>query len=51
MVSLNAASVLPDDGTVGTLVGRVWRPEASGPSVVAIRDGGVFDVTDRKSVV
>lgn len=47
MVSLNAVSVLPDDGTVGTLVGRVWLPAASGPSVVAIRDGGVFDVTSR----
>ncbi|WP_315833027.1 fumarylacetoacetate hydrolase family protein [Bradyrhizobium prioriisuperbiae] len=47
MVALNAVSVLPDDGTAGTLVGRVWLPAAAGPSVVAIRDGGVFDVTSR----
>jgi fumarylacetoacetate (FAA) hydrolase family protein len=47
MVSLNAASVLPDDGTAGTLVGRIWLPAAAGPCVVAIRDGGVFDVTSR----
>src|ERR1700744_4602702 len=45
MISLNAASVLPEDGTAGTLVGRVWLPEAAGASVVAIRDGGVYDVT------
>ncbi len=45
MKALNAASVLPDDGTSGTLVGRIWLPSASGPSVVAIRGDGVFDVT------
>jgi fumarylacetoacetate (FAA) hydrolase family protein len=47
MISLDAASILPDDGTAGTLVGRVWLPSASGPSVVAVRDGGVYDVTSR----
>lgn len=26
-------------------MGRVWLPAASGPSVVAIRNGGVFDIT------
>jgi fumarylacetoacetate (FAA) hydrolase family protein len=45
MNSLNAASVLPEDGTAGTLVGRVWLPQAAGPAVVAVREGGVFDVT------
>ena len=45
MKSLNAASVLPEDGTAGTLVGRVWLPSASGPPVVAVRGDGVFDVT------
>jgi fumarylacetoacetate (FAA) hydrolase family protein len=45
MKSLNAASILPEDGTDGTLVGRVWLPSASGPSVVAVRRDGVFDVT------
>ncbi|HVX75199.1 MAG TPA: fumarylacetoacetate hydrolase family protein [Bradyrhizobium sp.] len=45
MKSLNAASVLPEDGTVGTLVGRVWLPSAAGPAVVAVREDGVFDVT------
>jgi fumarylacetoacetate (FAA) hydrolase family protein len=36
---------LPEDGYAGTLVGRVWNPAAEGPSVVAVREGGVFDVT------
>src|ERR1700742_5101850 len=44
MKALNAASILPEDGTTGTLVGRVWLPSASGPSVVAVRSDGVFDV-------
>jgi fumarylacetoacetate (FAA) hydrolase family protein len=38
-------NVLPDDGTAGALAGRVWRPELNGPSVAAIREGGVFDVS------
>jgi fumarylacetoacetate (FAA) hydrolase family protein len=45
MKSLNAASVLPEDGTAGTLVGRVWLPSASGPAVVVVRGDDVFDVT------
>ncbi|HWZ41307.1 MAG TPA: fumarylacetoacetate hydrolase family protein [Bradyrhizobium sp.] len=45
MKPLNAASILPEDGTAGTLVGRVWLPQAAGPSVAAVRGDGVFDVT------
>ena len=45
MVSIDAASILPEDGTSGTLVGRAWLPSEGGPSVVAVREGGVFDVT------
>jgi fumarylacetoacetate (FAA) hydrolase family protein len=33
------------DGTEGALVGRIWRPEAQGPSVVVVRHDGVFDIT------
>lgn len=36
---------LPQDGTAGALAGRVWRPEEQGPSVVAIRAGGVVDIS------
>ena len=36
---------LPDDLCAGTLTGRVWLP-AVGPAVVALRDGGVFDISE-----
>lgn len=42
---LTIERALPDDGTAGALVGRVWRPDVGGPSVVAIRPEGVVDVT------
>ena len=41
---LDPVQCLPDDGCAGTLIGRVWRPGV-GPSVAALRDGGVFDIT------
>ena len=45
MTSLTVKDLLPEDGTKGTLVGRVWLPQADGPSVVAVRADGVFDIT------
>jgi len=45
MTTLSAKDLLPEDGTRGTLVGRVFLPEASGPAVVAVRPDGVFDVS------
>jgi fumarylacetoacetate (FAA) hydrolase family protein len=45
MITLTANELLPDDGTKGALVGRVWRPDVAGPAVVAVRPEGVFDVT------
>ena len=41
-----SSEILPEDGTAGSLVGRVWRkgPNA-GPSVVSVRSDGVFDIT------
>jgi len=39
------APALPQDGYAGALAGRVWRPEVQGPSVVAIRAEGVFDIS------
>ncbi len=38
-------ATLPSDGYAGALVGRIWRPEFDGPSVVAVRSQGLFDVT------
>ena len=37
--------VLPDDAADAVLAGRVWRPDAGGPSVVAVRDGALVDVS------
>ena len=44
-LDLQAARFLPDDGYAGTLVGRVWRADVAGPSVVAIREHGVYDLS------
>lgn len=46
MKDLLAAKTLPADGTKGTLVGRAWIPgNPSGPSVVSVRDDGVWDIS------
>ena len=45
IVTLDPSDTLPAHGYSGTLAGRVWRPDVEGPSVVAIRADGVFDVT------
>ena len=42
---LDEISTLPIDGCTGALAGRVWRPDLGGPSVVAARADGVFDIT------
>ncbi len=44
-VDISEARSLPIDGTAGALAGRVWRPEVDGPSVVAVRAGGVHDIS------
>lgn len=41
---IDVAHTLPADGYAGALAGRIWRP-GIGPSVVAIREDGVFDVS------
>jgi fumarylacetoacetate (FAA) hydrolase family protein len=40
-----ARAALPEDAAAATLVGRAWRPDVNGPSVVAIRDGAAFDIS------
>ncbi len=37
--------VLPEDAAEAALAGRVWRPDLAGPSVVAVRDGALFDIS------
>ena len=44
-MTLREETTLPDDGFAGALAARVWRPEVDGPSVVAVRADGVFDVS------
>lgn len=36
---------LPSDASQATLVGRVWRPDAGGPSIVVVRGDIVTDVS------
>src|SRR5262249_36303398 len=45
-MTLNPSETLPSDGYAGALAGRIWRPDVEGPSVVAIRAEGVFDITE-----
>jgi fumarylacetoacetate (FAA) hydrolase family protein len=45
-MTLSSAHILPVDGAAGSLAGRVWRPDRAGPAVVAVRDNGVFDVSE-----
>jgi fumarylacetoacetate (FAA) hydrolase family protein len=39
------SAALPQDADQAALVGRIWRPDVEGPSVVSIADGSVFDIT------
>jgi fumarylacetoacetate (FAA) hydrolase family protein len=42
---LRPGGALPEDGCAGTLIGRAWVPGGvPGPSVVALRADGVFDL-------
>ena len=44
-LALSEEKTLPEDGFGGALAGRVWRPDVAGPSVVAVRTEGIFDVS------
>ena len=45
-------NLLPDDNFTGTLIGRAWLPGAiAGPSVVAIREDGVYDLSSIAATV
>ena len=44
--TLDPETCLPEDGCAGTLVGRAWVPgNPPGPSVVIVRNDGVFDIS------
>ncbi len=42
---LTSTSCVPDDHARATLVGRAWRPEVEGPSVVSINGDSVYDLS------
>ena len=44
-LDLTTAATLPRDYASASLAGRVWRPELQGPSVVALRVDGVYDIS------
>lgn len=49
---LNRKNTLPTDESAASLIGRVWLPsDIPGPVVVALREGGVFDLSDSVSTV
>nr|WP_218892688.1 fumarylacetoacetate hydrolase family protein [Duganella sp. 1224] len=46
-----ALAHLPADLADALLVGRVWRQDVNGPSVVVVRKGEVFDITAQAATV
>jgi fumarylacetoacetate (FAA) hydrolase family protein len=51
-LTLEPKSSLPTDGCAGTLVGRAWVPgPQAGPSVVALRADGVWDISSEAATV
>ncbi|BBP59910.1 fumarylacetoacetate hydrolase family protein [Pseudomonas sp. St316] len=45
---LTPENTLPVDGVAGTLIGRAWVPgRIAGPSPIALRSDGVFDLSER----
>ena len=38
-------NILPSDHAAASLVGRIWNPDAAGPSLVCVRDGAILDIT------
>jgi len=44
-LTLSEDRILPEDAYAGALAARIWRPDAGGPSVAAVRSGGVYDVS------
>ncbi len=46
-MQLTPENTLPADADYATLLGRIWRPELQGPSVVTVRNGMVIDISAR----
>ena len=46
-MQLTPHNTLPTDADQAALLGRIWRPELQGPSVVTVRHGQVLDISAR----
>src|SRR5215468_2709405 len=46
-IEMDYHEILPTDWPQGCLVGRVWRPDVQGPSVVVVRDEAVLDISEK----
>ena len=46
-MQLTPHNTLPADADQAALLGRIWRPELQGPSVVTVRHGQVLDISAR----
>ncbi len=46
MPDFDLADTLPRDAATAALAGRAWRPDQDGPSVIAVRDGMIVDVSE-----
>lgn len=44
-MQLTPDNTLPADAHQALLLGRMWRPELQGPSVITVRDGLVWDIS------
>ena len=44
-VSATTLTILPDDHRNASLVGRVWRPDVTGPALVRVEGEQLFDIT------
>jgi len=44
-LDVSAAFALPDDSETATLVGRIWRPNLGGPSIVSLRGAELVDIS------
>lgn len=42
---MSPKTALPADADRAVLLGRIWRPDVGGPSVVTVRDGDVIDIS------
>jgi fumarylacetoacetate (FAA) hydrolase family protein len=44
-----AGNILPADADRAILIGRVWRPDRDGPSVITLRGGRLVDITSSQA--